>query len=101
VSSETKLPKAEQTKQAQGYDGSPPRCATCVYFRREPHTLYLERTIKTRKGRVKTIRVRAKRHPINNPIVDRCSFGNFETKPHALCDEWRSRDGETLEPTVN
>lgn len=86
-----------RAKSEQDYDGSPPRCATCVYFRREPHTLYLERAVTTRNGKAKTIRVRAKRHPINNPIVDRCSFGNFLTKPHAICNEWRTREGECLD----
>lgn len=94
-------PRIARAKSEQDYDGSPPRCATCVYFRREPHTLNLERTVTTRKGKAKTIRVPAKRHPINNPIVDRCSFGNFLTKPHALCNEWRTREGERLDVDIS
>lgn len=86
--------RTAKAKATQDYDGNPPRCVTCVYFRREPHTMYVERTIKTRKGKTKTVTVRAKKHPLSNPLVDRCSFGNFLVKPSAVCDEWRNRDGE-------
>ncbi len=79
-------------KKSQGHDNDPPRCATCVFYRHEPHTLFREVT----KGK-KTIRVPVRRHPINNPMVERCSFGNFEVRKHHLCDEWRNRKGEVLE----
>lgn len=82
----------------QDYDPDPPRCHTCVYFRREPHTLFKVITRKSRKGRLITSRVPLRKHPLTNPLVDRCSFGNFLTKPHALCNEWRTRDGDRLAP---
>lgn len=88
---------ADESKVAQGYDGDPPRCMTCVYFRREPHTMWIDRTWTTRKGKVKTVKVRARKHPVSNPIVGRCSFGNFLTKPSAICNEWHNRQGERLE----
>jgi hypothetical protein len=44
-----------------------------------------------------TRKVPLRKDPILNPIVDRCSFGNFLTKPHAICDEWRSRKGEVID----
>lgn len=84
-------------KVQQDYDSNPPRCATCVYFRREPHTLYVDRQVKTRSGKVKMIRTKAKKHPTRNPLVDRCSFGNFQVKPHHVCNEWHSHSGERIE----
>ena len=82
---------------AQGYDKDPPRCFTCVYFRREPHTLYKTTTRTTRRGKVVTSKARVKSHPTKNPIVDRCSFGNFLAKPYAICNEWHGKDGARLE----
>jgi hypothetical protein len=79
-------------KALQGHDTDPPRCANCAYFRREPHTLYLER--RSRGGRL--MRVKARANPKSNPLVDRCSFGNFEVKPHHICNEWHGRDGTRL-----
>lgn len=86
-----------RNKKEQGYDGDPPRCVTCVYFRREPHTKFVEREVRTRKGKKRIIKVPLRKDPVLNPIVDRCSFGDFLTKPHAVCDQWHSRAGETLE----
>lgn len=83
-----------EAKRRQAHDADPPRCATCVYFRREPHQLYADRT--SRSGR--QIRVKVKAHPKRNPLVERCSFGNFEVRPHHVCDEWKGRNGDTLEP---
>ena len=90
-----------RAKTAQDYDPSPPRCMTCVYHRREPAEIYKEREIVTPRGKHKTIRVRIKAHPTRNPIVDRCTFGNFLVKPSGVCDEWHSREGERIEtPTL-
>lgn len=88
--------RTARAKTEQDFDGDPPRCATCLYFRREPHTLYSERERISRSGKLIRVRVRLRSHPRDNPIVDRCSFGNFLTKPHAVCDEWRSRSGERV-----
>jgi hypothetical protein len=88
---------AHGAKARQNFDGNPPRCTTCVYFRREPHTKFVERNVRTRRGRIKTVMVPLRKDPKLNPIVDRCSFGDFLTKPHAVCDEWHSHQGEVLE----
>lgn len=90
--------RARDAKLQQGHDANPPRCAVCVYFRREPHTLYIDRQTKNRRGKPKTIQIRQRAHPVRNPLIDRCSFGNFEVKPHHICDEWHGHDGTTLEP---
>lgn len=87
--------KEARSKVMQDYDPSPPRCATCLYHRREPTQPYIERTMKTRRG-FKTQQVRNRAHPQRNPLVDRCMFGNFIVKPSAVCDEWRTRDGERI-----
>ncbi len=81
----------------QNFDADPPRCVTCVYFRREPHSLHELRQVKTRRGKVKTIKVPKRKDAVLNPVVDRCSYGNFMVKPHSVCDEWHSRSGETVE----
>lgn len=91
--------RTARAKAEQDYESSPPRCVTCVYFRREPHTLFRSVEKITRKGKTKMIKVPMRAHPRNNPIVDRCSFGNFLTRPHSICNEWRTRDGERLEAT--
>ncbi len=88
--------RTARAKAEQDYESSPPRCVTCVYFRREPHTLFSDRQRISRRGRIIHYRVKLRAHPRDNPIVDRCSFGNFLTKPHAICNEWRTRDGERL-----
>ena len=84
-------------KAAQDHDSDPPRCANCCYFRREPHTKYIERAVLSRKGKPQVIKIRLRKHPVNNPIIDRCSFGNFEVKPHHVCDAWHGRDGSKIE----
>ena len=89
--------RSKDAKAQQGHDADPPRCMTCVYFRREPHTLYTDRQTSGRSGKVRTIRVKLRPHPLKNPLVDRCSFGNFLVKGHHLCDEWHSHDGSKLE----
>lgn len=98
----TERDRVARAKSQQDYDNDPPRCITCVYFRREPHTLYADRKIVTRRGKEKTVKVRKRAHPISNPIVDRCSFGNFEVKAHHVCNEWHSHSGERVadEPTT-
>lgn len=88
--------RTTRAKVEQDFDGNPPRCATCLYFRREPHTLYTERVRMSRSGKPVKQRIRLRSHPTNNPIVDRCSFGNFLTKPHAICNEWRTHQGDRL-----
>lgn len=88
---------AHGAKARQNFDADPPRCMTCVYFRREPHTLHELRQVKNRRGKVKTIKVPMRKDALLNPIVDRCSFGNFLTKPHSVCDEWHSRTGEVID----
>lgn len=88
---------SESAKRQQGYDNDPPRCVSCVYFRREAYTRYAEREKVSRSGKVRVVKFQKKVHPLKNPLVDRCSFGNFLTKPHAICDEWHSRQGERLE----
>jgi len=40
--------------------------------------------------------MKAKAHPIHNPMIDRCTFGNFEVRPHHVCNEWHGRDGARL-----
>lgn len=80
-------------KRFQGYDPSTPRCATCVYFRREPHTKYRLVERLTRSGKLRIFKEPVRKHPVNNPVVDRCSFGNFITRPQACCDEWRDLNG--------
>lgn len=89
--------KAEAQKVSQRFDPEPPRCITCVYFRREPHTLFKTEQRKNRRGQLVTRKVPLRKDAILNPIVDRCSFGNFLTKPHGVCDEWHSKTGETIE----
>ena len=86
----------QRAKQLQDFDGNPPRCATCVFFRREPHKLFTTRTVTTRRGKTKTIRVPMRSHPTANPVIDRCAFGNFQVKPHAVCSEWRNQRGEVI-----
>ncbi|WP_141098736.1 hypothetical protein [Stenotrophomonas pavanii] len=86
----------DKQKRQQGYDPSTPRCATCLYFRREPHTIY---RMVEKRGRSSKIRIRkepVRKHAIHNPVVDRCSFGNFITRPQAACDEWRNSEGECI-----
>jgi len=87
---------AHGAKLRQNFEEDPPRCMSCVFFRREPHTLFELRQVKNRRGKLRTIKVSKRKDAVLNPIVDRCSFGNFLTKPHAVCDEWRNRTGEVI-----
>ena len=84
------------SKREMGYDSDPPRCFTCVYFRREPATPHEIISRKFRRG-VKQVKWTKRSHPITNPIVDKCTFGHFETTAKAVCDEWHSRNGEVIE----
>lgn len=92
--------KIAQAMAQQDYDANPPRCLTCVYYVRQPERPYCERTMKGRRNTVRHVRVKLKAHPHRNPLVDRCTFGNFIVKPSAVCDEWHSREGERIEYTT-
>ena len=87
--------KAE-AKKRQDYDSDPPRCFLCVYFKREPAKKYSERPIKGKGNTLKMVRVRLP-PSIQNPLVDRCTFGNFECSPAGVCNAWRGRNGDILE----
>ena len=69
----------------QDYESEPPRCFNCVYFKRA--RLHGQRLKKTRKGVQRD--------------VDWCKFGNFPVNTRAICAEWRSHSGETLEEPTN
>lgn len=84
---------------AQDYDPNPPRCATCVYWKQGPQDRYLERQVKGRSGKVRTVRFKQRAHPTRNPIVNRCTFGNFRVSLHSVCNEWHSREGERIDTT--
>ena len=88
--------KTKQAKEAQDYDPTPPRCGTCVYWKQGPEERYLERTVKGRSGKVRTIRFKQRPHPTRNPIVNRCTFGNFKVSLQGVCNEWHSKDGERI-----
>lgn len=89
--------KAEHAKRSQDYDPNPPRCVTCVYHRHERQDRYIEREVRSRKGKLRIVRFKQKVHPLKNPMVDRCTFGNFIVKRAGVCNEWHSRDGERIE----
>lgn len=74
--------RVERRKKQQDYDGSTPRCGTCVYYRQESHS---KRKLARRKGHAPTFY---------------CTFGNFPTTYVGLCNEWHSRDGEKLAGAV-
>lgn len=93
--------RAERAKLAQDYDPDPPRCLTCVYYRYERREQFGERQVTTRRGKVKTVRFRKKANPLTNPLVDRCTFGNFTVKRYGVCDEWHGRDGDVIATTEN
>lgn len=89
--------RVARAHRAQQYDSNPPRCLTCVYFKRrllndEPQ----EARVRTRKGYRMVMR-KPKRQTRVNPMVEKCTFGNFVTKGYAVCDEWHSREGERIE----
>lgn len=94
------MPKSKEAvaaaKTQQDYDPDPPRCFNCVYHRHEPERKYVEREIRTRKGKVKKILVRVKSNPHLNPMVHRCTFGDFIVQLSGICNEWHSRKGEIL-----
>ena len=89
----------EETKAAQAaqdYDNCPPKCVTCVYFKRAPLIAFTNEVKLTRRGKTKTVKVPVRAHPLTNPTVDRCTFGNFLVRPTGVCNEWHSRDGERI-----
>lgn len=93
--------RVQRAMAAQDYDPAAPRCATCVYFKHEPLVRLVERTLDSRHGKkTRKVMVRLRPHPTRNPMVDRCTFGNFLVKPAGVCNEWHSRSGEriALEP---
>ena len=83
-------------KASQDYDNCPPKCVTCVYFKRAPLISFANEVKLTRRGKTKTVKVPVRAHPLTNPTVDRCTFGNFLVSPNGVCNEWRSRDGERI-----
>ena len=83
-------------KAQQDYDPDPPRCETCVYWTYGPQDKYLERQVKGRSGKVRTVRFKQRIHPTRNPRVDRCTFGNFKVSRYGVCNEWHSRQGERI-----
>jgi len=87
----------EQRKVEQDYDEDTPRCFNCCYFRREPMDSamsYVDRVNK-RGNKIRCKLPPSRRRQVN-PIVDKCTFGNFQVKPGALCREWHGRDGAKL-----
>lgn len=62
-------------KDKSGYDPDPPRCATCIHKRTE--------------------RIGPKNQP--QQILMYCRPGNYSVKSHAICDNWKGKDGSTLE----
>ena len=90
-----------RAKAEQDYDGDPPRCLTCVYFKRQPLVPYVERTLKGRSSKkVRQLKIKARAHHDRNPIVDRCTFGNFQVNGYGVCNEWRNRAGERIVEAV-
>ena len=70
--------RVAKKKREQAYDPDPPRCRTCIYYARGP--------ARNRSYSNKGIRKEE----------EHCSFGNFKTQYFAVCDEWRSKAGETV-----
>ena len=100
MKAEEGIERVQRAMAAQDYDPAAPRCATCVYFKHEPLVRLVERTLDSRRGKTRKVMVRLRPHPTRNPMVDRCTFGNFLVKPAGVCNEWHSRSGEriALEP---
>ena len=88
--------KTRTAKEAQDYDDCPPKCATCVYFKRAPLMVFTNKVKITRRGKTRTVKVAMRADPHTNPTVDRCTFGNFLVLPTGVCNEWHSRDGERI-----
>lgn len=60
---------------AQGYEQHPPRCVNCSHFRPAMEAVVGKR-----------------------PYVQAmCGLGHFPVAIYAICDEWRGKDGATLE----
>lgn len=90
----------EQRMQEQDYEPDTPRCLTCVYFKREPldNALNLVQR-RSRRGNLIMVKLPPSRRRRVNPIVEKCTFGNFQVKPGGVCKEWHGRDGaKLLEP---
>lgn len=88
--------RIERAKREQEYDPVPPKCSSCVYFKRQllnPHT---ERVITTRRGKKKVVKVNLPASR-TNPKLDMCTFGNFEVRPYGVCNEWHSHTGEKID----
>lgn len=88
--------KTVLAKREQDYDADPPRCGNCVYQKQGPQDKYIDKVVRSRKGNVRTVRLKKRPHPMQNPIVNRCTYGNFKVSLHAVCNEWRSKLGETI-----
>jgi hypothetical protein len=65
---------------AIGWEGSTPRCRTCIHCRNEKTMLNRQTT------RLPVV--------IIPPV---CRRGKFVTRPEAVCDFWAGKDGTTLE----
>lgn len=77
----TTTEREEARKRGQGYDKDTPRCGTCLYF-----------TMGTCQERAL-----ARRRGYGFEALQRCTFGDFQTSPVGLCDEWRNRAGDRLQ----
>lgn len=90
------MSNAERAKRQQDYDPNPPRCFSCIYFRRAPLKQFVQRTVTSRSGKKRTVLVPLKKGRVN-PVIETCTFGNFEVVGRGVCDEWRNRAGERLD----
>ena len=91
----------DERKRDQDYEPDTPRCLTCCYFKREPldNALnYVQR--RSRKGKLITVKVPPNRRRKVNPIVDKCTYGDFQVKPGGVCREWHGRDGSKLAEAI-
>jgi hypothetical protein len=62
-------------KEKYEYDPDPPRCENCIHKRVE--------------------RIGPKNQP--QQIIMYCRHGSFLVKPYAICNNWKDKDGTTLE----
>jgi hypothetical protein len=86
----------EEAKAQQDYDPNPPRCFECVYYQRKLRKEYEERQGITRRGKPIVRKVQLPRNRAN-PMIERCTFGNFEVTGKGVCNEWRNRNGERIQ----
>ena len=79
----TSTEREEARKREQGYDPDIARCGNCLYF-----------TMGTEQERAL-----ARKRGYGFSALQRCTFGDFNTTPVGICDEWRNRAGERLQTT--